>query len=61
MVNKSYKKHDTVLTLEDLQGMRESAKGFEKKKVQTQIDIFFNPPKPKRKKKEKKVFRYRED
>jgi len=60
-LKKKFKKYEEVLTLEDLQGMRDSAKGFEKKKVQTQIDLFFNPPKPKRKKKEKKVFRYRQD
>ena len=60
-MKKKFKKYEEVLTLEDLQGMRDSAKGFEKKKVQTQIDLFFNPPKPKRKKKEKKVFRYRQD
>jgi len=60
MAKQFYKKQE-VLTLEDLQGLRESAKGFEKKQVQSQIDLFFHPPKPKRQKKEKRERRYRED
>jgi hypothetical protein len=62
MVKKRYKKQqDEVLTLEDLQALRDTAKGFELKKAITQIDLHFMPPKPKRQKKEKKkrIFRDR--
>ena len=55
------KQQDEVLTLEDLQAMRDGSKSdFSRKKVQTQIDLHFLPPKPRKKKKQKKEKRYRE-
>ena len=55
------KQEEVVLTLDDLQSMRDGANDyFSKKNAQAQIDLHFMPPKPKRKKKEKKEKRYRE-
>jgi len=55
------KQEEVVLTLEDLQAMRDRAKDrFSLEKARTQIDLHFMPPKPKRKKKEKREKRYRE-
>jgi len=55
------KPQEEVLTLEDLQAMRDGAKDdFSRKNIQTQINLHFMPPKPKRKKKEKREKRYRE-
>lgn len=55
------KPQEEVLTLDDLQAMRDGTKdSFSRKNFQTKIDLHFMPPKPKRKKKEKKEKRYRE-
>jgi len=55
------KPQEEVLTLEDLQAMRyQTPNPFQRKGIQTQIDLHFMPPKPKRKKKEKREKRYRE-
>ena len=55
------KPHEAVLSLEDVQAMRDGSKHpVSRKRVQDQIDLHFMPPKPKRKKKQKKEKRYRE-
>jgi len=54
MVKRKFKPKEAVLTLEDLQGMRDTAKGIALKEVIAKIDNHFLPPKPPRKKKEKK-------
>lgn len=54
-------KKEKSLTLEDLQAIRDQARGsIALRDADEQINLHFLPPKPRRKKKQKKERRYRE-
>jgi hypothetical protein len=54
MSKKKYVKKQNESTLENLQNLRDEARGEKRSKIQSEIDNFFLPPKPRKKKKKKK-------
>ena len=61
MAYRKQARKEEVLTLEDLQALRDYAKGNTAlREANEKIDLHFMPPKPRRKKKQKKERRYRE-
>jgi hypothetical protein len=61
MAYKKQVRKEEVLTLEDLQALRDRAKEpASLRDANEQINLHFMPPKPRRKKKQKKERRYRE-
>ncbi len=61
MAYKKQARKEVILTLEDLQSLRDQARGVNAiQNAREAVDLHFLPPKARKKKKEKKEKRYRE-